>query len=72
MKLLDLNKDGKISLEEFNFWWTHGKTSKLEELVWLRMKSLKLSNRIKSKVAKWGGFKHSADRANHSYHFHVG
>jgi Ca2+-binding EF-hand superfamily protein len=42
MKLLDLNKDGKISLDEFNTWWIHGKTNKLEELVWLRMKSLRL------------------------------
>ena len=43
MKLLDLNGDGKISLDEFNTWWLHGKTNKLEELVWLRMKSLRLS-----------------------------
>jgi len=37
MKLIDTNGDGKISLEEFDFWWTHGKTNKMEELVWLKM-----------------------------------
>lgn len=42
MKLIDTNKDGKISFEEFSTWWHHGKTNKLEELVWLRMKSLRL------------------------------
>ncbi len=38
--MIDLNKDGKISFEEFNVWWKHGVTGKFEELVYLRMKSL--------------------------------
>ena len=44
--MIDLNKDGKISFDEFYIWWHHGATNKLEELVYLRMKSLQLQNNI--------------------------
>jgi Ca2+-binding EF-hand superfamily protein len=42
MKIIDTNGDGKISFEEFYVWWLHGVTNKLEELVYLRMKSMKI------------------------------
>jgi len=55
MKLLDLNKDGKISLAELNDWW-YSKKNGQEQLLWLKMKSVKLSKKIKANVEKWGGF----------------
>jgi Ca2+-binding EF-hand superfamily protein len=42
MKIIDTNGDGKISFEEFYVWWHHGVTNKLEELVYIRMKSMKI------------------------------
>lgn len=55
MKLLDLNKDGKISLAELND-WCYSKKNGQEQLLWLKMKSVKLSKKIKANVEKWGGF----------------
>lgn len=40
MKMMDLNKDGKISFDEFYVWWHHGVSNKLEDLVKYRMKGL--------------------------------
>ena len=47
MKLLDLNGDGKISLAELNDWWYSNKNGQ-EQLLWLKMKSLKLHKKMKA------------------------
>jgi len=41
-KQIDINGDGKISFNEFYTWWHYGKENKLEELVFYKMKALKL------------------------------
>lgn len=44
MKNLDINGDGKISFDEFKFWWMEGRKGKLGDLVYLKAKSMKLTN----------------------------
>lgn len=48
MKAIDLNKDGKISFEEFKEWWIKGHKGRLNELILLKAKSLKMYDFIKS------------------------
>ena len=54
MKKLDTNKDGLISLDEFKFWWLHGQKGKLSKLVFLRAKSMKLTNSFLKKFEQAG------------------
>lgn len=46
MKHLDVNKDGKISFDEFKFWWEKGHKGSLGKLVFLKAKSMKVTNSI--------------------------
>ena len=32
-KKMDINKDGKLSFDEFKEWWIHGKSNGLEALI---------------------------------------
>jgi Ca2+-binding EF-hand superfamily protein len=45
IKNLDSNGDGKISFEEFKFWWEHGHKGSLGKLVYLKAKSMKLTKK---------------------------
>jgi|JI10StandDraft_1071094.scaffolds.fasta_scaffold1926566_1 hypothetical protein len=54
MDNLDANGDGKISLEEFKFWWLEGRKGKLGELVYLKAKSLKMTNTFLEQFTKAG------------------
>lgn len=54
MKKLDTNGDGKISFEEFKFWWVEGRKGKLGDLVYLKAKSMKLTNMFLSQFEKAG------------------
>lgn len=49
MELLDINKDGKVSFEEFEYWWSKRKNDKMMMLVWLKAKAMKMNNFIKNK-----------------------
>lgn len=46
MGKLDINGDGKISFEEFKFWWMEGRKGKLGDLVYLKAKALKMTNKF--------------------------
>ena len=47
--MLDINKDGKISFDEFQYWWQKGKKGKMMRLVWLKAKAMKMNNFVKNK-----------------------
>ena len=49
MEMLDINKDGKISFDEFQYWWQKGKKGKMMRLVWLKAKAMKMNNFVKNK-----------------------
>ena len=49
MELLDTNKDGKVSFEEFEYWWSKRKNDKMMKLVWLKANAMKMNNFIKNK-----------------------
>ena len=51
---LDTNGDGKISLDQFKFWWANGLKGKLGELVYLKAKSLKMTQAFFSQFEKAG------------------
>lgn len=46
MGKLDINGDGKISFEEFKFWWMEGRKGKLGDLVYLKAKALKMTKKF--------------------------
>jgi len=52
--MLDTNKDGRISFEEFKFWWLYGQKGKMNDLVFLRAKSMKLTNGFFKKFEQAG------------------
>jgi len=54
MKEIDTNKDGQISFEEFAIWWKSGAKTKLEPLVYLQLKGLKLVNKVHSGLTRLG------------------
>lgn len=54
MKQLDINKDGKISFEEFKYWWETGHEGPLGNLVFLRAKSMKLTNSFLAHLSQAG------------------
>jgi hypothetical protein len=54
IKKLDTNKDGRISLDEFKFWWLQGLKGKLGKLVFLKAKSMKMTNNFVNKFKKAG------------------
>lgn len=49
MMKLDVNKDGKISYGEFEYWWTKGMQGKMAQLVYLKAKAMKMTNFVKNK-----------------------
>ncbi len=54
MQKLDVNGDGKISFEEFKFWWLQGRKGKLGELVYLKAKSMKMTKMFLDQFEKAG------------------
>ena len=50
--MLDTNEDGKISYEEFEFWWLNSHKGQLGELIGLRKKMVKYTKRFKNKIKK--------------------
>lgn len=49
MKTLDTNNDGKISYDEFEYWWIKGRKGKLGRLVEMKAKALRMTNFLKKK-----------------------
>ncbi len=49
MTNLDVNSDGRISFEEFEYWWNTGRKGGLERLVFMKAKAMKMMNFLK----KW-------------------
>ena len=54
VKKLDTNGDGKISLDEFKFWWSNGLKGKLGELVFLKAKSMQMTDNFMNQFKKAG------------------
>ena len=54
VKNLDTNGDGKISLEEFKFWWLNGLKGKMGKLVFLKAKSMKMTKEFLGQFEKAG------------------
>ena len=50
-----MNKDGKISFNEFWEWWTYGCSNSLEELVFLKLKIMNLLKKAHSEFVRMGG-----------------
>lgn len=53
-KELDENGDKKISFEEFWIWWTSGKPSKMEKLVYYKLKAMKILKKAHSEFTRAG------------------
>jgi hypothetical protein len=51
---IDINQDGKISFEEFSEWWLKGHKGKLNKLVYMKAKSLRMTNFIKQQFTDAG------------------
>ena len=49
-----MNKDGKISFEEFWDWWTYGRANKLERLVFLKLKAMNLLKKAHANFVRYG------------------
>ena len=47
--VIDTNKDGKISLEEFIFWWSYGRGQN-EEINIFKLKALKVAKRSEKHI----------------------
>jgi hypothetical protein len=54
MKVVDINKDGKISFQEFWDWWQFGKNGKLEKLVFMKLKMMNLMKKVHSEFTRFG------------------
>lgn len=54
MKELDINKDGRISFDEFWDWWVYGRTNKLEKMVFLKLKTMNLLKKAHSDFTRFG------------------
>jgi hypothetical protein len=54
MKLLDLNGDGKINFEEFEYWWLTGKKGKMIQLVYLKAEALKMTKFLSDAFSESG------------------
>lgn len=49
-----MNKDGKITYGEFQYWWTKGMQGKMAEIVYLKAKAMKMTNFLKKKFEDAG------------------
>lgn len=49
-----MNKDGKITYGEFQYWWVKGMQGKMAEIVYLKAKAMKMTNFIKKKFLDAG------------------
>ena len=52
--VMDVNKDGKISFQEFWDWWQYGKIGKLEKLVFMKLKMMNLMKKVHSEFTRFG------------------
>lgn len=52
IKNLDIDKDGKVSFDEFYLWWLHGKKNGLEDVVFLQMKTQKALTKVRKAIGK--------------------
>lgn len=48
MSVVDINKDGQISFDEFWNWWQFGKNGHLEKLVFTKLKLMNLLKKVNS------------------------
>jgi Ca2+-binding EF-hand superfamily protein len=64
MKRLDINKDGKISFDEFRYWWVNGFKGKLGKLVYLKAKSEKIGKNILKHLRETGTNMDSSTNSN--------
>eukprot|EP00828_Plagiopyla_frontata_P002111 TRINITY_DN10145_c0_g1_i1.p1 TRINITY_DN10145_c0_g1~~TRINITY_DN10145_c0_g1_i1.p1 ORF type:complete len:451 (-),score=71.39 TRINITY_DN10145_c0_g1_i1:80-1432(-) len=74
-KDLDINKDGKISFDEFWDWWQFGRSNKLEKLVFFKLKAMNLLNQAHSEFVRMGGSlesKYDKTLDNHYIAFNMG
>lgn len=46
-KNMDIDKNGKISFQEFYDWWRYGKLNNLKALLYTKMKAQKVKNKLK-------------------------
>lgn len=75
MKVVDVNKDGKISFQEFWDWWQYGKMGKLEKLVFMKLKMMNLMKKVHSEFTRFGSSlvqKYDGVKNNHYFAFNYG
>jgi hypothetical protein len=77
-KEVDLNKDGKISFEEFANWWRsgrHGKTFMLSDIIMKEIKGNPVLNTAAAILSEFGGIADLKEEekkfVKHSYEFHL-
>lgn len=51
---MDVNKDGKLSFDEFWDWWKFGRSNKLEKLVFFKLKAMNLLKKAHSEFVRMG------------------
>lgn len=54
MEHLDINQDGKISFDQFKFWWLKGHKGKLGDLVFLQARAMKMTKQFMKQFQKAG------------------
>ncbi|CAK93657.1 unnamed protein product (macronuclear) [Paramecium tetraurelia] len=54
MSVVDINKDGQISFDEFWNWWQFGKNGHLEKLVFTKLKLMNLLKKVNSQFTRFG------------------
>ncbi|CAD8103097.1 unnamed protein product [Paramecium sonneborni] len=69
MGVVDINKDGQISFDEFWNWWQFGKNGHLEKLVFMKLKLMNLLKKVNSEFTRFGiSFFEKQDR-NFDHHY---
>lgn len=69
MKVVDINKDAKISFQEFWDWWQYGKQGKLERLVFMKLKVMNLVKKVHSEFTRFGQSLMQKYQGDKDYHY---
>jgi len=67
MKVVDVNKDGKISFQEFWDWWQYEKNGKFKKMVFLKLKMMNLMKNVNSEFTRFGSSESWLDLGQSKY-----